>query len=94
MPDHILLVDDDPLLLDAVRFSLERAGYLVHTASTGAEALALAGRQALDLAILDIGLPDTDGLRLCRQLQAGPARANRLPAPPPRPARPGGAGGL
>ena len=74
MPDHILLVDDDPLLLDAVRFSLERAGYLVHTASTGAEALALAGRQALDLAILDIGLPDTDGLRLCRQLQAGPAR--------------------
>ena len=69
MPDRILLVDDDPLLLDSVRFSLERIGYEVHTAATGAEALAAVRQSRPDLAILDIGLPDTDGLRLCRALQ-------------------------
>ncbi len=81
MPDQILLVDDDPLLIDAVRFSLERAGYGVHSAQTGAEALALARQEPLDLAILDISLPDTDGWRLCRQLQAQAARPGVAPLP-------------
>lgn len=70
MPAHILLVDDDALLIDAVRFSLEKAGYTVHSALTSAEAVAVARRQPLDLAVLDIGLPDMDGLHLSRQLKA------------------------
>ncbi|MBI3762494.1 MAG: response regulator transcription factor [Chloroflexi bacterium] len=70
MTDSILLVDDDPLLLDSVRFSLERAGYKVATAADGAEAIAAARKHSPDLAILDIGLPDADGLQLCRRLQA------------------------
>ncbi len=70
MPDRILLIDDDLLLVDSVRFSLERAGYEVHTASTSAEALVVARHHPPDLVLLDIGLPDGDGLRLCRALQA------------------------
>ncbi len=70
MPDRILLVDDDPLLVDSVRFSLERAGYEVHAATCSKEALVIARRHPPDLALLDIGLPDGDGLRLCRALQA------------------------
>ncbi len=70
MPDRILLVDDDPLLVDSVRFSLERAGYEVHAAACSKEALVVARRYPPDLALLDIGLPDGDGLRLCRALQA------------------------
>jgi DNA-binding response OmpR family regulator len=69
MSERLLLVDDDPLLLDSVRFSLERAGYEVRTASTQAEALKVARAAPPDLAILDIGLPDGDGLKLCRALQ-------------------------
>lgn len=69
MPERLLLVDDDPLLLDSVRFSLERAGYEVRTAATQTEALKQARAAPPDLAILDIGLPDGDGLKLCRALQ-------------------------
>jgi DNA-binding response OmpR family regulator len=69
MPEQILLVDDDLLLLDSVRFSLEAAGFAVHTAASSAAALQLAREQPLDLAILDIGLPDGDGLRLCQSMQ-------------------------
>ena len=69
MPEQILLVDDDLLLLDSVRFSLEAAGYAVHSAASSAAALQLAREQPLDLAILDIGLPDGDGLRLCQSMQ-------------------------
>ena len=69
MSDRILLVDDDKLLTEAVRFSLERSGYEVHCASNNAEALAIVRQFPPDLALLDIGLPDGDGLRLCRVLQ-------------------------
>jgi len=71
MSDRILLVDDDPLLVDSVRFSLERAGYEVFGATSGAQAMSVARQHPPDLAILDIGLPDTDGIRLCRSLQIG-----------------------
>ncbi len=69
MPDRILLVDDDPLLLDSVRFSLERAGYEVDTATGSGQAREAARQHMPDLAILDVGLPDQDGLRLCQALQ-------------------------
>lgn len=70
MGHKILLVDDDTLLLDSVRYSLGRAGYSILTATNSNEALTLARKSPPDLAILDISLPDTDGLRLCRALQA------------------------
>jgi DNA-binding response OmpR family regulator len=66
---RIFLVDDDPLLVEAVRFSLEQAGYEVRCASSTIEALAIVRQFPPDLALLDIGLPDGDGLRLCSALQ-------------------------
>jgi DNA-binding response OmpR family regulator len=71
MPNfHILVVDDDPLVCKGLKFNLEQAGYKVSTASTAHTALELAGRNAFDAAILDIGLPDDNGLDLCKTLKA------------------------
>lgn len=66
----ILLVDDDPRLRDIVRLALDRAGFAVVTAAEGRQALAAAAREAPDLVILDIGLPEMDGLECCRRLRA------------------------
>ena len=67
---HVLVVDDDPLVCKALKFNLEQAGYQVSTASTAKAALELAGRNIFDVAILDIGLPDQNGLDLCKTLKA------------------------
>jgi DNA-binding response OmpR family regulator len=66
---HILVVDDDPLVCKGLKFNLEQAGYQASTASTAHTALELAGRHAFDAAILDIGLPDDNGLDLCKTLK-------------------------
>lgn len=69
MGERILLVDDDQLLTEAVRFSLGRAGYVVCDVGSGQAALGEARKSRFDLALLDIGLPDLDGLQLCRTLR-------------------------
>lgn len=66
----ILVVDDDPRLRDLLRLALERAGYAVLTASDGQAALMHAAREAPDLVILDIGMPEMDGFECCRRLRA------------------------
>lgn len=67
---HILVVDDDPLICKGLKFNLEQAGYKISTASTAQNALELSRRNAFDAAILDIGLPDENGLDLCKMLKA------------------------
>ncbi|MGB7873819.1 MAG: response regulator transcription factor [Anaerolineales bacterium] len=67
---HVLVVDDDPLVCKGLKFNLEQAGYKVSTASTAHTALELSGRYAFDAAILDIGLPDENGLDLCKTLKS------------------------
>ena len=62
MPETVLLVDDDPLLRRSLAYSLEREGFLVHTAADADEGLALARQIRPDIVLLDIGLPGTDGL--------------------------------
>ncbi|HKI54452.1 MAG TPA: response regulator transcription factor [Anaerolineales bacterium] len=70
MPNfHILVVDDDPLVCKGLKFNLEQAGYKVSTASTAHIALELSQRNPFDAAILDIGLPDDNGLDLCKKLK-------------------------
>jgi DNA-binding response OmpR family regulator len=69
MTARILVVDDDPLVCKGLKFHLEQAGYQVLTAGSTAAALLSAARGPLDLALLDIGLPDRDGLNLCRELK-------------------------
>ncbi len=68
-PNHILLVDDDPLLRRSLAFNLEQAGYRVSTAASAEDALALTERDPPHLVLLDIGLPGMDGLEALRRLR-------------------------
>lgn len=66
---RILVVDDDALVRKSVKYRLEREGYTVAIAETGDEALTYARRDEPDLIVLDIGLPDRDGLEVARIIQ-------------------------
>jgi two-component system alkaline phosphatase synthesis response regulator PhoP len=65
----ILVVDDEPFIVELVKFNLESAGYEVITASDGHEALKLIEKEHPDLIILDIMLPGIDGMEICRALR-------------------------
>ena len=66
---RILLVDDEPAILKTVRAGLEARDYFVATAKTGAEALELIVENPPNLVILDLGLPDIDGVEICRRVR-------------------------
>ena len=66
---HILVIDDEPQILRALRTILTARQFRVSTASRGEEGLALAAAGAPDLVILDMSLPDMDGLEVCRRLR-------------------------
>jgi len=65
----ILVVDDEPVLVETMAYNLEQAGYQVTTVTDGASALEAARRETPDLVILDIMLPEMDGLEVCRLLR-------------------------
>jgi two-component system, OmpR family, KDP operon response regulator KdpE len=65
----ILVVDDEPQILRALRVNLRVREYDVHTAATGTEALQQAARHPPDLVILDLGLPDLDGVEVIEGLR-------------------------
>lgn len=69
MPDKVLVVEDDPTLLDALEYNLKRQGYQVVTAADGLAGLEVARREQPDLIVLDIMLPGMDGLEVCRVLR-------------------------
>jgi two-component system, OmpR family, response regulator len=71
----ILLIDDDSGIRDVVRFALAREGFAVIEAEDGAQGLALAEREAPDLIVLDIMMPELDGTEVCRRLR----RTSRVP---------------
>ena len=73
MGQRILVVDDEPDLLELVRVNLSQAGFEVETAETGRQALERARRSAPDLLILDLMLPDLSGTEVCRHLRADAA---------------------
>ncbi len=66
---QILIIDDDPGLLNVCSVGLEALGYLVRTAETGNEGLTEAALRAPDVIVLDLGLPDLDGLEVCRRVR-------------------------
>lgn len=70
MGERVLLIEDDSRLADMVGEYLGKAGFHVIHAESGARGLALHGREPLDVVILDLMLPDTDGLDICRQIRA------------------------
>src|SRR6266700_2163961 len=65
----ILVIDDESVLVETIAYNLEQAGYQVITAEDGTSALQAAYRELPDLIILDIMLPEMDGLEVCRQLR-------------------------
>lgn len=65
----ILIVDDDPRLRELLTIAFDRAGFATITAADGRSALIHAQREAPDLVVLDIGLPEMDGLEVCRRLR-------------------------
>jgi PAS domain S-box-containing protein len=69
-PLDILIVEDSPIIQRLMVTVLARAGYSVEVCGRGDEAMALAVAQHPKLILLDVGLPDTDGFTLCRQLKA------------------------
>jgi two-component system response regulator MprA len=69
--EQILVVDDDPDILTSLRRALSYEGYTVRTASNGKEALDIAYKTSPDLVVLDIMMPELDGLEVCRRLRAG-----------------------
>ncbi|RUM20048.1 DNA-binding response regulator [Rhizobium vallis] len=69
MAPRILVVDDEPHIRDVICFALERASLTSTAARNGAEAMAAFRRGNVDLIILDIGMPDMDGLEVCRQIR-------------------------
>lgn len=67
---HILIVDDDRLVLATLGHGLKDAGYRVSEAAEGAAALALVSREKPDLALLDVRMPDISGVKLAERLAA------------------------
>jgi DNA-binding response OmpR family regulator len=69
MGDKVLVVEDEPTLLETLEYNLARQGYEVHTATDGLTALEIARRERPDAIVLDIMLPSLDGFEVCRILR-------------------------
>jgi two-component system, OmpR family, response regulator len=65
----ILVVDDDPHIRDVVRFAFEKTGMVISTAQDGKDALRQFDQKVHELVVLDIGMPEMDGLEVCRQIR-------------------------
>ena len=65
----ILVVDDEALLVKGIRFNLQNEGYEVITGSDGLEALRLVQEQSPDLVVLDVMMPNMDGLTACGKIR-------------------------
>ena len=72
MTTQILVVDDDPTQTESLAFRLRQQGFCPITARTGREALLLAGSEQPAAVLLDLQLPDLDGLAVCEQLVDSP----------------------
>ena len=66
---RVLVVDDEPQLVRALRINLRARGYEVEEVASGRDALSTLEDAPPDLVILDLGLPDTPGLEVCREIR-------------------------
>ena len=77
-PTKILLVDDEPDILDFLGYNLQKEGYEVFTCTNGKEGLALAKAKIPQLIILDVMMPEMDGIETCREIRQVPDLKNAL----------------
>ena len=69
MPKKILLVDDEPLILKGLKYSLEKDGYETESAADGEEALERFAAGNFDMVLLDVMLPGVDGIEVCQRIR-------------------------
>jgi len=74
----ILIVDDEPDILEFLEYNLKKEGFVVVTAGDGEEGLSLAAKEKPDLIVLDIMMPKMDGVEICRQIRSNPTYNNPL----------------
>ncbi len=74
----ILLVDDEPDILEIVSYNLEAAGYQVYTAKNGVEGVSKAKKKKPHLVILDVMMPEMDGIEACEQMRNTPSLENTI----------------
>jgi two-component system, OmpR family, alkaline phosphatase synthesis response regulator PhoP len=75
-PTRILLVDDEQDILDFLSYNLKKEGFEVFTATNGREAIEVAKRERPNLVILDVMMPEMDGIETCRELRDIPELKN------------------
>jgi two-component system, OmpR family, KDP operon response regulator KdpE len=81
-PLRVLVVDDEPAILRFLQASLESQGYIVLTAADARTALDMVRKRTADLVVLDLGLPDMDGLDVVRQIRDGGETLPHYPIEP------------
>ena len=73
---RILLVDDEEDILEFVSYNLQREGFRVYSAKNGIEAIQMAGKIKPDLVILDVMMPEMDGISACEEIRKLPVCKN------------------
>src|SRR5690554_148864 len=74
----ILLVDDEVDILEFISYNLEKEGYIVYTGQNGLEAIELAAKHQPHLIILDVMMPEMDGIAACEEIRKNPALSNTV----------------
>ena len=81
-PVSCLLIDEHPAIIDAVSRALDGAGLrVVGTATSAAQGLEMLERRSADVAVLDVRLPDMDGIELAQEIAKSPSPPRTLPVP-------------
>lgn len=75
MTPKVLIVDDEPHMLRVTELSIKKGGYHIVVGRNGRQALELAGREQPNLIVMDVSMPEMDGLTALQQLKANPATA-------------------
>jgi len=74
--DTILIIDDEQDIRDILNYNLTKVGYRVHEASNGREGIKIAVQKKPDLIILDVMMPEMDGIEVCEELKTNPETKN------------------
>lgn len=69
MGEHLLIVDDEPLMVKGLKYTLEKEGYEISVAADGEEALKLFEEEMFDMILLDVMLPKMDGFEVCQRIR-------------------------